>query len=115
MKQPTCRAFSLILRIGGFASVVAALTACSEFDVPHDTQWYAARVTTVVSSTALDSSVSQNCLNADSASERVAVVAVRIHRALHYVAFAIPVSSQVHAQDEVAVNFRLCKLRTARG
>ena len=38
-------------------------------------------------------------------SERVAIVAVRIHRAQHYAAFTIPASPEVRIQDDVTVNF----------
>ncbi len=109
---------AIVMRHRRIASgaLLVALTGCTAFDVPDDSQWYAARVVSVLAPSELDGSVNRRCVDGLSpAPERVAVVAVRLHRALHSTAFAVAPSTGVHVQDDVAVNFRLCQLRPGHG
>lgn len=95
------------------SALLAAMTGCAAFDVADDSQWYAARVETILTSSDVDASVNRRCVDSlDPVPERVAIVTVRVHRALHYAAFAIPASAGVQVRDDVAVNFRLCQLRS---
>ena len=92
--------------------MLIALAGCNAFDVPNDSQWYSARVSSMASPTDVDESVNRRCIESlNPTPERVAVVTVRLHRALHFAAFAIPTAMAIHLRDNVAVNFRLCQLR----
>jgi hypothetical protein len=93
--------------------LLAMFSGCANpFDLSDDAQWYSARVVRVQNPSDLDRTVNRRCVEGlDPMPEQVAVVAVRMHRAPHLAAFAIPAQVEVKDDEPVSVNFRLCQLR----
>lgn len=98
------------------ACFLAIVAGCADpLETSDDAQWYSARVVRVLNPSELDDSVNRRCLDSlAEMPEQVAVVTVRIHRAPHVAAFAVPTLTKVQAKDRVTVNFKVCQLRPAR-
>ncbi len=104
------------MRLFVVCCLLAIVTGCADpFDTSDDAQWYSARVVRVLNPSELDDSVNRRCLDGlTQVPEQIAVVTVRIHRAPHVAAFAVPAPTKVQERDRVAVNFTLCQLRPMR-
>jgi len=110
-QSPDC---SLGIRLSTCGCLLALIAGCADhpFNAPDDAQWYPARVLQVAHPSELDDSINRRCLEGLArTTEQVAVVTVRIHRAPHVAAFAVPPMLNLQDKDRVAVNFRLCQLR----
>ncbi len=82
-------------------------------DIFDQDQWRTEEVAQVLPMSGLDDSVNQRCLEkaALANTQLVAVIRVRVHRAPHRIAIAIPSSATVREKDRVQVNFDTCQLR----
>jgi hypothetical protein len=103
------------IQLFAVACLLAVVMGCADpFETADDAQWYSAQVLRVLKPLELDDSVNRSCLDGlAEMPEQVAVVTVRIHRARHLAAFAVPALAKVQVKDRVTVNFRLCQLRPA--
>jgi len=97
------------------STLVLACGCASPLAIFDQDQWRIEEVVQVLPMSGLDDSVNQRCLQkeAPSNTQMVAVVAIRVHRAPHQIALAIPSSVTVKEKDRVRVNFDTCELRLA--
>ncbi len=97
------------------ALLIPVVGGCADpFDSADDAQWHAARVVRILKPSELDDSMNRQCVERlEPMPAQVAVVTVRVHRARHFAAFAVPALASVQVKDAVQVNFRLCQLRPA--
>ena len=104
----------LILMLG--STLVLACGCTSPLDIFDRDQWRIEEVVQVLPMSSLDDSVNQRCLENPvlSNAQLVAVLRIRVHRAPHRIAIAIPSSLNVREKDKVAVNFDACQLRLPR-
>ncbi len=96
-------------------ALLALTTGCADpFDLADDVQWHPAQVVRVLAPSELDDSTNRRCVEKiDPTTVQVAVVWIRVHRARHSMAFAVPAEMTLRETDNVQVNPRLCRLRSA--
>lgn len=106
--QVTLLAASMLVLVGGCANPL---------DMFDDDQWRTERVVQVLTATDLSDLPNRRCLGERSLpqSAQVAVLKIRVHRAPHLIALAIPPSLPVREGDNVSVNFKTCQLRLVPG
>ena len=99
----------------GITSALACGCA-SPMDIFNQDQWRTEEVSEVLPISGLDDSVNRRCLEnaALPNAQLVAVIKIRVHRAPHRIALAIPSSVTLREKDKVAVNFDTCQLRMTR-
>ena len=97
----------------GSALVLASGCASPLDEILSQDHWRTEEVAEVVSVSDLDDSVNRRCLETAvlTSTQPVAVMKIRIHRAPHRIAVAIPPSAAVKKKDKVRVNFDTCELQ----
>ena len=88
---------------------------CAIVDDAHEDNWRNLVVTNVLRRADLPADVNLKCVNARTAKDddTTAIVQYRTRRALHRIAFVLPLENQVAVGDHLSANTKLCIVRAA--